>query len=495
MLLLLATFIFLIVETALATFVATHAWKYLPAKLFVLLVICTAFLNISGFIQYTAADAWIAYISTVSSGLALIGLQVLLLLIAVQLFMPSWWQGRRPPIFWISLPYVGVFLILLVDSVARLHLLLGDMVLSQGFYKLSPALPGGIFLLSLFGASWFVHFILLGVVIIRRPQVRLVSGALLGALLIALVINQLAGNLDNPYLSLVAGPISTVLLLAVLTYAVLRTRLFVPTQAALDLALQAMDEVVAVLDQEDRIIYTNRQALQLGLRTDQSLTAALQSAGAAMPALARLVDHAGRHQHEPTVQKLMLSARCFVLTLAPVVNRYGQSRGTLLLGRDVTEVEQYTRQLEQERQQLVEAITQLEAEQYERAQLAATVRALSLPLIPVVRGVLILPLIGEFDTARIEDFIRVLLCGIAREKARLVFIDITGLLVIDSDGAAGLLQGVQAATLLGARCVLIGVRPEIAEALVALGISLDGMTTAATLEQAMRRELAVRGLS
>jgi anti-anti-sigma factor len=340
-----------------------------------------------------------------------------------------------------------------------------------------------------------VHIVLLGVVIIRQPQVRLVSGALLGALLIALVINQLAGNLDNPYLSLVAGPISTVLLLAVLTYAVLRTRLFVPTQAALDLALQAMDEVVAVLDPEDKIIYTNRQSLQLGLRTDQSLTAALQCAGADIPALARLVERAGRHQQEPTVQKLMLGARCFVLTLAPVINGRGQSRGTLLLGRDVTEVEQYTRQLEQERQQLVEAITQLEAEQYERAQLAATVRALSLPLIPVVRGVLILPLIGEFDTARIEDFMRVLLCGIAREKARLVFIDITGLLVMDSDGAAGLLQGVQAATLLGARCVLIGVRPEIAEALVALGVSLDGMTTAATLEQAVRRELAVGGLS
>jgi rsbT co-antagonist protein RsbR len=58
-----------------------------------------------------------------------------------------------------------------------------------------------------------------------------------------------------------------------------------------------------------------------------------------------------------------------------------------------------------------------------------------------------------------------------------------------------LLQGVQAATLLGARCVLIGVRPEIAEALVALGVSLDGMTTAATLEQAVRRELAIGGLS
>jgi|GEM_PF-6457743 len=108
---------------------------------------------------------------------------------------------------------------------------------------------------------------------------------------------------------------------------------------------------------------------------------------------------------------------------------------------------------------------------------------------------LILPLIGTFDTTWIEDFIQVLLRRIAREKARLVFINITGLLVMNGDGASGLLQGMQAATLLGARCGLIDVRPEIAEALVTLGVSLDGITTAATLEQAVWRELAVRGLS
>jgi anti-anti-sigma regulatory factor len=190
-----------------------------------------------------------------------------------------------------------------------------------------------------------------------------------------------------------------------------------------------------------------------------------------------------------TFAPVMLGERQIECLVAPVADAHGRLLGTLLLGRDVTEVEQHTALIEQERARLAETVRQLEAEQVERAQLAATVQELSLPLIPVLDGVLVLPLIGAFDDARIDEFTGVLLDGIERAHARLVLIDITGVPLLDTSGAAGLLRGVRAAALLGARCVLVGVRPEIAQALVSLGVPLDELVTAATLQQAVHNEI------
>jgi anti-anti-sigma regulatory factor len=117
------------------------------------------------------------------------------------------------------------------------------------------------------------------------------------------------------------------------------------------------------------------------------------------------------------------------------------------------------------------------------------VRGLSLPLIPVLDGVLVPPLIGAFHSARIAEFAQVLLDGIERSGARLVLLDMTGMPLIDQPAAAGLLRGMRAAALLGARCVLVGVRPEIAEELGALDAPLGAMHTAPTLQQALRSVL------
>jgi anti-anti-sigma regulatory factor len=123
------------------------------------------------------------------------------------------------------------------------------------------------------------------------------------------------------------------------------------------------------------------------------------------------------------------------------------------------------------------------------------VQGLSLPLIPVLEGVLVLPLIGAFDMARADDFIEVLLQGIERDSARLVLIDLTGIPLLDTQGAAAILRGVRAAGLLGARCVLAGVRPEIAQALVAFDVALEQLATAPTLQRALEAEMELRTAS
>lgn len=115
-------------------------------------------------------------------------------------------------------------------------------------------------------------------------------------------------------------------------------------------------------------------------------------------------------------------------------------------------------------------------------------RALSLPVIPVIEGVLVMPLIGDLDAVRASEFTSVLLKAI--ERARIALIDVTGVPVLDTVGAAALMQATQAAALLGTRCILVGIRPEIAQTLVALGVPLGTMTTAATLQQGLRSVLA-----
>jgi anti-anti-sigma regulatory factor len=318
----------------------------------------------------------------------------------------------------------------------------------------------------------------------------MVSGLLLLVLVVVLALSRVLNMIEG--ISQLTGLISSTPMLLALAYAVVRTRLLVPTRAALDLALHAMSETVAVLDTSGKIVYANPQAVASGFQLDQPLVAALDAAGVAERDASELVAQQRNLTAPSEPHALALGERLVEITLAPVSDRSGQTQGALLLGRDVTEIAQRTAQLEQERTRLAETVAQLEAEQQERAQLAAIVQALSLPLIPVLEGVLVLPLIGAFDMARADEFIEVLLQGIERAGARLVLIDLTGIPLLDTKGAAAILRGVRAAGLLGARCVLAGVRPEIAQALVAFDVALEELATAPTLQQALETEMELR---
>ncbi|NTV62421.1 MAG: STAS domain-containing protein, partial [Oscillochloris sp.] len=188
-------------------------------------------------------------------------------------------------------------------------------------------------------------------------------------------------------------------------------------------------------------------------------------------------------------QRLQLSGRQLVVSRSTLVDTHGQRVGTLVLGRDVTEIEERTLQLEQERAHLASLVRELEAEQQERAALAATVQALAMPVIPILDGVLVLPLVGVFDRERMSELRILMLKAVERLSARIVMLDLTGLSFLDEIGAVGLTRSIQAARLLGAECMLVGVRPEIAEAIVAQGLVIEDIPTAATLQEAVRRVL------
>ena len=297
-------------------------------------------------------------------------------------------------------------------------------------------------------AGWLVQLALLGVVFVRDRRARPALGLLALAIVLASSIGLLADR--YPLLDQFGGLIQTLLLIGALAVVVLRTRLFTPTRAALDLAIQAMSEAVAVLDRDAKVIYANPQATSLGLWTGHTVDAALRGGGADPYALANLLAQVQRIERGAP-QILTIDERRIELSSAPVSDPRGRPLGTLLLGRDVTELERRNVMLEQERGRLADSVRALEAGRRERAELVATVAGLSLPLIPVLDGVLVLPLVGPIDSGRIAEFTRVLLGGIERERARLVLIDVTGVPLLDEVAAAGLLRGVQAILFLNRR--------------------------------------------
>lgn len=113
---------------------------------------------------------------------------------------------------------------------------------------------------------------------------------------------------------------------------------------------------------------------------------------------------------------------------------------------------------------------------------AATLAELSTPLLTISNQVVAMPLIGAVDSRRAQQIMETLLLGISRSKARVAILDITGVLVVDTQVANTLIQLAQAVKLLGAQVVITGVRPDMAQTIVGLGIDLRGMVTRNTLQ-------------
>ncbi|AUX45355.1 LacI family transcriptional regulator [Sorangium cellulosum] len=125
---------------------------------------------------------------------------------------------------------------------------------------------------------------------------------------------------------------------------------------------------------------------------------------------------------------------------------------------------------------------------YERERaLASTVRELGCPVIPLLPGVLLISLIGAIDAARAQQILEAVLSGVAREGARWVLLDVTGVPHVDADTAASLVQTAQATRLLGARVSLVGVGSRMAQGMVDLGIELSGISIFQSLETAVRQ--------
>jgi rsbT co-antagonist protein RsbR len=118
---------------------------------------------------------------------------------------------------------------------------------------------------------------------------------------------------------------------------------------------------------------------------------------------------------------------------------------------------------------------------------------LSTPVVKLWDGVLALPIIGTLDSARTQVVMESLLQAIVETNSRVAIIDITGVPTVDTVVAQHLLKTVTAARLMGADCIISGVRPQIAQTIVHLGINLQDVTTKASLAAAFKVALEKLG--
>jgi rsbT co-antagonist protein RsbR len=120
---------------------------------------------------------------------------------------------------------------------------------------------------------------------------------------------------------------------------------------------------------------------------------------------------------------------------------------------------------------------------------------LSTPVVTLWKGVLALPLIGTLDSERTQGVMESLLQRIVDSGSTIAILDITGVPTVDTLVAQHLLKTVAAARLMGADCIISGVRPQIAQTIVHLGIDLNSVTTKATLADAFALALDRLGLT
>ena len=179
---------------------------------------------------------------------------------------------------------------------------------------------------------------------------------------------------------------------------------------------------------------------------------------------------------------------------APVEVRRGGELGELAdalraMARDLRfsgeQIETYSQGLEQRvadrTADLEGALTDLRASIDEREQLSAAIQELSSPVLPVLEGILVMPLVGAIAGERANLLVRSLLHAIEQHRADFVIMDVTGVPIVDTQVAKALLRAADAARLLGTQTILVGLRPELAQTIVGLGLDLSALVAQADL--------------
>lgn len=130
-----------------------------------------------------------------------------------------------------------------------------------------------------------------------------------------------------------------------------------------------------------------------------------------------------------------------------------------------------------------------------QTRLLEIVREMGTPVIPVHERILVLPLIGPVDSDRARQFTERMLEEVRRQRALVVLVDITGVPLVDTAVAQALLRAAEAVRLLGAEMVLVGVRSEVAQTLVTLGVDMSAVVSRSTLQSGVEYALDRLGLS
>lgn len=139
------------------------------------------------------------------------------------------------------------------------------------------------------------------------------------------------------------------------------------------------------------------------------------------------------------------------------------------------------RRLEDELRQRVEAQQQ-------------AIESMSTPIIQVWDDIVTMPVVGLVDSMRAADMKNSLLDTVARTRAKFAIVDLTGVDTVDTATADHLLKVMRAVGLLGARCVITGIQPSVAQIIVGLGLDMQGVTTLRSLREGLKYCMRTMGL-
>lgn len=173
----------------------------------------------------------------------------------------------------------------------------------------------------------------------------------------------------------------------------------------------------------------------------------------------------------------------------------------MMTGQLRATVEGLEESVEQRTADLQTALVEVETRSHEQSRLLAeleeqrqVIQELSVPVLPVSKQILVMPLIGAIDSERLVSIQERALHSIEQTRAHYLLLDITGVPIVDSQVAQGLVSLARMTSMLGCQMTLIGIRPEVAQSIVGLGLDLRAIQTAADLQAALRTRTAEKDL-
>ncbi|MBN1581207.1 MAG: STAS domain-containing protein [Anaerolineae bacterium] len=158
----------------------------------------------------------------------------------------------------------------------------------------------------------------------------------------------------------------------------------------------------------------------------------------------------------------------------------------------VQEMRLYADELEEVAREREQLVFRLQKTTQEQEQLLVTMRKISAPVLPLFKGLIVMPLVGQLDSERTALLLDDMLRGIRAYDADYVLLDVTGVPSMSSASAQNLLQAVNGARMLGSECKLVGVQPAVAQELVQLDIDLAEIPSYSTLREGLSDLLSLQ---
>ncbi len=414
------------------------------------------------------------------------------------IFYPHWMRAYRT---WsIYLPIA----IALVETVAIVisFLLLPDRgaivahIPGTDIYHVSPS-NFAVRQATVIGSAFWalLSFGLLINVAIRRRRDRVPALLLAGAILLTPLLGLLSIRVLEGSLKILVPTLSSGLLAVAFGYVIVRYRLFSAQEVTTDLILNLLHDGILVLRHDGVVVDCNPAAIRLlNLSREQILgrnvTEVVNRAAAREPVWEELFRALQKNQ-EAEAQR---GEKTVAGEVTPIRDPQGMTHGYVCILRDLTDLRRNEREVERRNAELQQALRELENTTRDQGELLETIRMLSAPAVPVIQGIVVMPLSGQIDSDRARRIMDNLLSGIHDYDARVAIMDITGVPVVDSIVAGHLIQAARAASLMGCHPLLVGIRPEIAQVIVELGIDMEGLTTFSDLQSGVEYALRLLGL-